>query len=64
MASIGVAIQRSIPRCRKTSLRWGKARLQYFWINKGPWSFLDNFRCFFCIPAEKAQGGKFFYPET
>src|SRR6202049_1521188 len=24
----------------------GKARLRYFWINKGPWSVLDGFKAF------------------
>lgn len=45
----------------KTAL--GKARLQYFWINKGPWDFLDNFKAFLPgVPAEKPKGANF-YPE-
>jgi hypothetical protein len=43
--------------------RLGKARLQYFWINKGPWSALDNFKAFIPgVPAEKPKGANF-YPE-
>jgi hypothetical protein len=45
----------------KTAL--GKARLQYFWINKGPWDFLDNFKAFLPgVPAEKPKGANF-YPQ-
>jgi Peptidase family M49 len=41
----------------------GKARLQYFWINKGPWSDLDNFKSFLPgVPPEKPKGANF-YPE-
>jgi hypothetical protein len=41
----------------------GKARLQLFWINKSPWSALDNFRPFIPgVPAEKPPGSNF-YPE-
>ena len=41
----------------------GKARLRYFWINKSPWSVLDNFQAFLPgVPAEKPKGANF-YPE-
>ena len=41
----------------------GKARLQYFWINKGPWSDLDEHQAFLPgVPARKPLGANF-YPE-
>jgi len=41
----------------------GKARLRYFWINKGPWSALDEFKAFLPgVPAEPPKGANF-YPE-
>ena len=41
----------------------GKARLRYFWINKGPWSDLDDFKSFIPgTPARKPLGANF-YPE-
>jgi Peptidase family M49 len=41
----------------------GKARLHYFWINKGPWSDIDDFRAFLPgVPARKLPGADF-YPE-
>jgi Peptidase family M49 len=50
-------------RLQKDTSRLGKARLQYFWINKGPWSALDDFRAFLPdVPAEKPKGANF-YPE-
>src|SRR4029077_15978146 len=50
-------------RLQKDKTPLGKARLQYFWINKGPWSFLDNFKPFVPgVPAEKPKGANF-YPE-
>lgn len=42
----------------------GKARLHYFWINKGPWSALDNNTAFLPdVPAQKPLGANF-YPES
>ncbi len=42
----------------------GRARLHYFWINKGPWSALDGNRAFMPgVPAEKPLGANF-YPEA
>ncbi len=42
----------------------GKARLHYFWINKGPWSSLDNDKSFIPgVPEHKLPGANF-YPET
>jgi hypothetical protein len=41
----------------------GGARLHYFWINKGPWSELDEFKAFVPgVPAKKLPGANF-YPE-
>jgi hypothetical protein len=41
----------------------GKARLRYFWINKGPWSVLDGYKAFLPgVPSEKPRGANF-YPE-
>ncbi len=42
----------------------GKARLHYFWINKGPWSSLDNDTAFMPgVPEHKLPGANF-YPEN
>jgi hypothetical protein len=41
----------------------GKARLHYFWINKGPWSEVDEYKAFLPgVPARKPLGAHF-YPE-
>jgi hypothetical protein len=41
----------------------GKARLHYFWLNKGPWSDIDEYRAFLPnVPPEKPLGANF-YPE-
>ena len=41
----------------------GRARLQYFWLNKGPWSDLDGHVAFLPdVPARKPLGANF-YPE-
>lgn len=41
----------------------GKARLHYFWINKGPWSDLDEYKAFLPgVPLRKPLGANF-YPE-
>jgi hypothetical protein len=46
----------------KTSL--GRARLHYFWINKGPWSDIDEYRAFLPgVPPRKPLGANF-YPEN
>jgi len=38
----------------------GEARLHYFWINKGPWSELDEHKSFLpeFLPSELSEGGK------
>ena len=42
----------------------GRARLRYFWMNKGPWSDLDGHTAFLPgVPARKPLGANF-YPEN
>jgi Peptidase family M49 len=41
----------------------GKLRLQYFWLNKGPWSALDEHKAFLPQVPEKKPAGANFYPE-
>jgi Peptidase family M49 len=40
----------------------GKARLEYFWLNKGPWSELDEHRAFLANVPERKPAGANFYP--
>jgi hypothetical protein len=41
----------------------GRARMHYFWLNKSPWSDLDDHRAFLPnVPARKPMGAAF-YPE-
>jgi hypothetical protein len=54
---------------QKDSTPLGKARLNYFWLNKGPWSIIDDHESFLpaevagiAIPAKKPEAGNF-YPE-
>ena len=48
-------------RLQKDSSALGKARLHYFWINKGPWSALDEFKAFVPgVPARKPEGANFY----
>ena len=54
---------------QKDSTPLGKARRDYFWLNKGPWSIIDGNRSFMPaeydgirIPAEKPAAANF-YPE-
>ncbi|HEV2715541.1 MAG TPA: hypothetical protein VGU64_09785, partial [Terriglobales bacterium] len=50
-------------RLQRDKSALGKARLHYFWINKGPWSALDEFKAFLPgVPARKPEGANF-YPE-
>jgi hypothetical protein len=42
----------------------GRARLQYFWLNKGPWSDLDGHAAFLPeVPPRKPAGANF-YPDA
>ncbi len=48
-------------RADKTPL--GQARLRYYWINKGPWSNLEDNKAFMPgVPPRKPEGANF-YPE-
>jgi len=48
---------------QKDAAPLGKARLHYFWMNKGPWSALDEFKAFLPgVPPRKLPGANF-YPE-
>lgn len=50
-------------RLKKDKTPLGKARLDYFWLNKGPWSDLDGHTAFLPgVPSKKPQGANF-YPE-
>jgi hypothetical protein len=48
---------------QKDTTPLGKARLHYFWLNKGPWSALDDNKAFLPgVPPRKLKGANF-YPE-
>ncbi|MEO8597940.1 MAG: hypothetical protein ABI759_31760 [Candidatus Solibacter sp.] len=50
-------------KLQKDTSPLGKARLHYFWLNKGPWSDLDEHSAFLPdVPARKPMGANF-YPE-
>ena len=50
-------------KLQKNQTPLGKARLDYFWLNKGPWSGLDANQAFLPgVPAQKPPGANF-YPE-
>jgi hypothetical protein len=50
-------------RLQKDISPLGKARFHYFWINKGPWSDIDDFKAFLPdVPPRKPLGANF-YPE-
>jgi hypothetical protein len=42
----------------------GKARLHYFWINKGPWSDIDQFEAFLPETPPRKPLGANFYPDN
>jgi hypothetical protein len=51
-------------RLQKDMTPLGKARLHYFWLNKGPWSDIDEYKAFLPdVPKRKPEGANF-YPET
>ena len=50
-------------KLRRDTTPLGKARLHYFWINKGPWSSLDDGIAFLPGVPEKKLPGANFYPE-
>jgi hypothetical protein len=50
-------------RLQKDMTPLGKARLHYFWLNKGPWSDIDDYKAFLPgVPPRKLPGANF-YPE-
>ncbi len=54
---------RLLSELRKDSSPLGRARLDYFWLNKGPWSALDEHHAFLPGVPEKKLPGANFYPE-
>jgi Peptidase family M49 len=51
-------------RLQRDTTPLGKARLHYFWINKGPWSDIDEYKAFLPgVPSRKPLGANF-YPEN
>lgn len=50
-------------KLRRDTSPIGKARLHYFWINKGPWSSLDEGTAFLPDVPERKLPGANFYPE-
>jgi len=51
-------------RLERDSTALGKARRDYFWLNKGPWSELDGYQAFLPgVPPRKPPGANF-YPES
>ena len=50
-------------KLKKDATPLGKARLHYFWLNKGPWSDLDAHAAFLPGVAERKPEGANFYPE-
>ena len=49
---------------QKDTTALGKARLQYFWLNKSPWSEIDERKAFLPgVPPRKPLGANF-YPEN
>jgi hypothetical protein len=51
-------------RLAKDKSTLGKARLDYFWLNKGPWSDLDEHKAFLAGVPERKPLGASFYPEN
>jgi hypothetical protein len=50
-------------KLRRDTTPLGKARLDYFWLNKSPWSEIDDHEAFLPdVPAKKLPGANF-YPE-
>jgi hypothetical protein len=51
-------------KLQKNQTPLGQARLRYFWINKGPWSELDDNQAFLPMVPERKPKGANFYPEN
>ena len=48
-------------KLKKDTSPLGKARLHYFWLNKGPWSALEGQRAFLPdVPAHRPAGANFY----
>jgi hypothetical protein len=51
-------------KLKKDRTPLGQVRLHYFWINKGPWSDIDEYKAFLPgVPSRKPLGANF-YPEN
>jgi hypothetical protein len=51
-------------KLQKDNTPLGQARLHYFWLNKGPWSDLDDHAAFIPgVPARKPLGANFYPPD-
>jgi hypothetical protein len=50
-------------RLRQDTSGLGQTRLEYFWLNKGPWSDLDDHKAFLAGVPERKPLGAAFYPE-
>jgi hypothetical protein len=51
-------------RLQRDETPLGRARLRYFWLNKGPWSDLDDHAAFVPgVPARKPAGANFYPPD-
>ena len=50
-------------RLKKDPTPLGRARLEYFWLNKGPWSDLDEHRAFLPGVPERKPLASNFYPQ-
>jgi hypothetical protein len=51
-------------RLQKLKDPLGQARYHYFWINKGPWSELDDYQAFLPVTPVRKPKGANFYPEN
>ncbi len=50
-----------LAKLKKDRTLLGQTRLRYFWINKGPWSELDEHRAFVAgVPDHRPEGGNFY----
>ncbi|MGE5206843.1 MAG: dipeptidyl-peptidase 3 family protein [Chlamydiota bacterium] len=49
-------------RLKKERMPLGRARFHYFWINKGPWDELNEFKAFIPGVPERKPAGANFYP--
>src|SRR5437899_1212703 len=48
-------------KLQKDTSPLGKARLHYFWMNKGPWSDIDDYKAFLPgVPPRKLPGANFY----